>query len=379
MKKFLFLGLVSILALTASAQEQGIKQYGFWDNWFLQLQGGGSFTFSENQQNTKVTNLITPHVAFSVGKYLSPEAGVRLQVAGWQSKSYLWQDGKTYKYNYLQTNLDGLLNLTNVFLGYKENRVFNFSGILGVGYIHGYQKSAYGIKADDYFVPRGGFQADFRVSPVVSLNLEVVGNLIPDNFNGIAIYKKYDATVNALAGITFHLPQRGFKVITAADPNELKMLNDRLNDKQRQLQDQQNELDRDRGTIADLQRQLAQKPKKELINNVSQETVLNAVVVFRLGSAALEQNQEINIYNAAKYLKENPDVKVTVTGYADKSTGNATINQKLSEKRAEAVADILTNKYGISANRIKTEASGDKVQPFETDEWNRVVIFTADK
>ena len=78
-------------------------------------------------------------------------------------------------------------------------------------------------------------------------------------------------------------------------------------------------------------------------------------------------------------MKENPGVKVTVTGYADKSTGNATINQKLSEKRAKAVADILTSKYGISSSRITTEASGDKVQPFEINEWNRVVIFTADK
>lgn len=379
MKKKLVCGLIAITGLTASAQETGVKQYGFWDNWFVQIQGGASYTFSENQNDADFTDLITPHAAISVGKYFSPQTGIRLQAGGWESKSYLWQKRTTYKYNYFQTNLDGILNLTNTFLPYKENRAFNLNAIMGVAYVHGFKKSAYGVKTDDYFVPRAGIQADLRMSNAVSLNLEVVGNLLHDNFNGIAIYKKYDATVNALVGLTYRFPQRGFKIISDGDPNQLKVLNDKLNERQSQIQSQQGEIGNYKRTIADLQNQLAQKPQKEVVNNVSKETVLNAVVVFRLGSAALEQNQEINIYNAAKYLKENPDVKVIVTGYADKSTGTAAINQELSAKRAQAVADILTNKYAISADRIKTEAGGDKIQPFETNEWNRVVVFTTDK
>lgn len=59
------------------------------------------------------------------------------------------------------------------------------------------------------------------------------------------------------------------------------------------------------------------------------------------------------------------------------ATGNPTINQKLSERRAEAVAKILIEKYGISPSRITKQASGDREQPFQNDAWNRVVIFTA--
>ncbi len=379
MKKILSLGFAVILGLTASAQEKGVKQNGFWDNWFFQIQGGGSLTFSENMRDADLTDLITPHAAISFGKHFSPQAGARLQVGGWEAKSYLPKPDKTYSIDYVQANLDGLFNLTNILCSYKENRSFNLYGILGIGYLHGSKNSAYNVKTANDLVPRAGFQADFRTSESVSINLEVVGNLLPDDFNGRVIEKKYDGTLNALVGLTYRFPQRGFKVITAADPNEIKSLNDRLNERQSQLQAKQSELDACKKQVADLQNQLAQKPKKEIINNLSTQTVLNAVVVFRLGSAALEQNQEINIYNAAKYLKENPEVKVIVTGYADKSTGNATINQKLSVQRAQAVADILSSKYGISSSRIKTEASGDKVQPFETNEWNRVVIFTADK
>ena len=49
----------------------------------------------------------------------------------------------------------------------------------------------------------------------------------------------------------------------------------------------------------------------------------------------------------------------------------------MSERRADAVAKILIEKYGIAPTRITTQASGDKVQPFQIDAWNRVVIFTA--
>lgn len=97
---------------------------------------------------------------------------------------------------------------------------------------------------------------------------------------------------------------------------------------------------------------------------------MNAVVVFRIGSAKLEQNQDINIFNAARYLKDNPQVNVIVTGYADKSTGTPAINQRLSEQRAEAVAKVLIEKYGIAASRITKKASGDKEQLFPTDQWN---------
>lgn len=379
MKKLFILGLASILGMSAFSQETGVKQYGFWDNWFVQVQGGASYTFSEYYRDATVTKIIAPHAALSLGKFVSPQAGVRLQADGWESKNY-WKTKQGYYHcNYFQVSLDGMLNLTNVFLPYRENRPFNLYGILGVGYVHGFAKDKYDIAENDYFVPRAGVQADFRLSNVTSLNFEVTGNLMPDNFNGHVYDCKYDVVTNAMVGLTFHLPEQGFKVVTASDPNELKRLNDKLNERQSQIQTQQGEIDQYKKTIADLQNQLAKKPQKEIVNTSSQETVLNAVVVFRLGSAALEQNQEINIYNAAKYLKENPNVKVTVTGYADKSTGNATINQQLSEKRANAVADILTSKYGINATRITTEASGDKVQPFETNEWNRVVIFTADK
>ena len=63
------------------------------------------------------------------------------------------------------------------------------------------------------------------------------------------------------------------------------------------------------------------------------------------------------------YLRNTPDAKVKLDGYADKQTGNAEINQELSEQRVIAVRQYLVSR-GIDQSRISTAAHGDKVQPF---------------
>lgn len=83
----------------------------------------------------------------------------------------------------------------------------------------------------------------------------------------------------------------------------------------------------------------------------------------------------VNVYNIAEYMKANPDARIVVRGYADKDTGTSAYNMKLSERRAQAVADILTGDYGISADRLILEAAGSDVQPYSTNDWNRIVIF----
>ena len=77
-------------------------------------------------------------------------------------------------------------------------------------------------------------------------------------------------------------------------------------------------------------------------------------------------------------ISSNLKAKATVTGYADKGTGNAKINQQLAEKRANIVAEQLKNKYGISADRLTVGSKGVAEQPFSTNDWNRVVIMIAE-
>ncbi len=372
MKKIILMGAALIMSMSGFAQEKALKNYGFGDNWFIQGQIGGSYSFSENHTKADFGDRISPHVALSLGKHFSPIAGARLQVAGWEAKGYRNAGKDSYKFNYIQTNLDGLLNLTNLFSTYQGDKAFNLYGILGLGYVHNFGDSEEGVKTQNSIVPRVGLQADFRLTEDLSLNLEAAGNLMSDKFNGIVGGRKYDATANVLLGLTYRFNKGGFKLVDVADPQMIASLNDQINQQRAQLNNKDSEIDR-------LKAELARKPVAPVVKEVVKqdtEVLMNAVVVFRLGSAKLEQNQEINIFNAAKYLQENPDINVVVTGYADKKTGTPVINQRLSEQRAKAVADILTNKFGIAPSRITQQASGDKEQPFEINEWNRVVVFT---
>ena len=69
--------------------------------------------------------------------------------------------------------------------------------------------------------------------------------------------------------------------------------------------------------------------------------------------------------------------KVSVTGYADKETGNPNINMTLSEKRAKNVIEMLKAK-GVVADRIVIGYKGDTVQPYQKPEENRVCICIAE-
>lgn len=373
MKKIILAVAALCSVATGFSQEKALKQYSFGDNWFLQGQLGGSYTFSENSRKASVGKLISPHVAIATGKFFSPQIGARLHVSGWESKSYLMSTHDTYKYNYLHASVDGLLNLTNLFTPYQGDRMFNLYGIAGVGYLHAFKKSEYGVGTSNHIVPRVGLQADFRLNSDISLNLEANANLMSDKFNGRVGGTSYDGTLNALVGITYRFNKNGFELVDVVNPAEIDDLNRKINDNIAKLREKDRELQRYKDEVDRLSAQ------PQVIKEVKEETevLMNAVVVFRIGSAKLEQNQDINVFNAARYLQDNPKVKVTVTGYADKSTGNATINQRLSEQRAQAVADILIQKYNISSDRIAVRASGDKEQPFPTDAWNRVVVFTA--
>ena len=79
---------------------------------------------------------------------------------------------------------------------------------------------------------------------------------------------------------------------------------------------------------------------------------------FDLDSAKIKPEYYPEIEKFAKYLKENPDVKIEIQGHTD-SLGSAEYNLKLSQKRAEAVKKILVEKFGISPDRIIAKGYGE--------------------
>ena len=289
---------------------------------------------------------------------------MRIQVSGWQSKTYVPNGDYDYNTNYITFGLDGLLNMTNVFLGYKENRFFNFYGILGLEYTHRFKNSSENYGSDYYYSPRAGLMADFRINKALSFNLETNLDLFDDNFNNIRWEKKYDCNLNILAGLTYRFPQRGFALVDVADPALIKSLNDQINAQKEDIAKYKDCCEK---------KQIVPEP---VIKEVIKEVPWNAIVLFRLDKSVIDPSQEVNLYYVAQYLKEHPDAKVTIASHCDIKTGNPAYNQKLSERRSAAVAKALKERYDISSDRFTIVNNGDRIQPFPNNNaWNRVVIF----
>jgi OmpA-OmpF porin, OOP family len=95
------------------------------------------------------------------------------------------------------------------------------------------------------------------------------------------------------------------------------------------------------------------------------------VIYFTFNSIDIQQNEETKLNDILKTLKENPNMKVTVTGWSD-TKGSVAVNKRISRQRAETVKTWLV-KNGIEASRITAIGNGsddtqdaDKARRVET-------------
>jgi OOP family OmpA-OmpF porin len=101
---------------------------------------------------------------------------------------------------------------------------------------------------------------------------------------------------------------------------------------------------------------------------------------FATDSAEIEPaSRQWLVSEAVPILAKNPDLRIRVDGHTD-SRGDEAYNQKLSERRAEAVRSFFAAN-GISANRLEARGFGETqpAAPNDTPEnlrLNRRVEFT---
>lgn len=103
-------------------------------------------------------------------------------------------------------------------------------------------------------------------------------------------------------------------------------------------------------------------------------------LLFDVDKAVIKADYYPKLDATKRIFAMNPELKVQVEGHAD-STGPAAYNQKLSEKRAQAVVDYLVNTVGVAPNRLKAVGYGETMPAFSNDTEmgrakNRRVEFT---
>ena len=387
LKKIFMSCLLLAGVLSASAQEQYPKTvYDHNPYWYVQLQGGAQYTLGE----IDFKDLISPNVQVAIGRQFTPVFGARLAVNAWQSKAGIENGDAAYKWKwkYVAPGIDLTFNLSNLFCGFNPNRIFNFSVFAGAGAniawdnatadINAAENALYFYTLKNKYVPentqykwdgtkvrmfgRAGVAADFKLSDAVSLGLEVNANTLSDRYNS----KKagnWDWYFNALAGVKINLGKTySTRTIEAPKVPEkvIEKVIERVIEKPVPQQ------------VVEPTRAVAQKQEAE-------DTKFRRDIFYlKPGKTWIDKSEYHKVKEVADYMKEHPNCTVEVTGYADRGTGNPKINSNLSQRRAQAVSNMLQRNYGIKKNRIKVDYKGDTIQPFAKEIENRVAICIAE-
>ena len=386
--KFKSILLSSLLALgctAASAQEAKTVNV-FNPHGYLQVQIGGQETLGE----IGFGDLLSPNVQVGYGYNFNKVVGARVSLNAWQSKAGQEFLGQTYKWkwNYVAPMVDATFNLSNLFCGFNPNRLVNVGVFAGIGANIAWGNdeaataqsnmnaaytnlinSAYGTttpeankvaKSDPALsylwdgskvrlTGRVGANVDFRVSERVSLGLEVSANTLNDRYNSKKAGNA-DWYFNALVGAKFTLG-KSYTTKTVPAPKPVEKIIERIIEKP------------------------APAPAPKVESKVVEEN-FRRDIFFPIGNTNIAKSQTTKIAEIVEYMKENPDAKITLTGYADKGTGSAAFNDKIAARRAQTVYNTLAAK-GVAKNRMIKKSMGSRVQPFEENDMNRVTICIA--
>ncbi len=359
------------------------------DNIFISVTGGVSMVNSGKSEGK--FGDVAPHITVSLGKWFTPVWGVRAQGGLWKANfdtqhSYGTFDAAGnavgtavgYDKNVGQIRLDAMYNLSNAIWGYNPDRLFNLSIFAGPGIT--ISKTANGlVQADNtswqrvpandpkghaYINGSVGLQGKFNVSEHWDIDLEARGELAASYLGHLSTAK----TVGGLyfgAGATYTFGGKNF--VPYVSKVEMDAINDEINKYRNELAQAQADLANCKNALANV------KPEvREVVKEV--EVAGPRAIFFKIGSARLDDYGKVNIQLAAKILKANPDKKYRVAGYADKATGSASWNQKLSEKRAQVVYDALIAE-GVDKDQLELIGFGGTENMFGKNLLNRVVIL----
>ena len=356
MKKLTFvLALMAAFSFAAKAQD-------FTPYPYIQIQGGASYDFGE----ADFAKLLSPAAQVAVGYRFDDYWSARFAVDGWQAK-HDSRDTKTiYGFQFVQPNLDLILDWSSGIFGYRADRPFTVYSFVGAGIAIGLEnKKANELAATEHFDElwqpvkafyciRPGLGVDIRLGERVSLNLECDAHFLPESFDSRVCSgaNSFDVHMAVLGGLKFNLGWRPRKVVPAAPVVTYQPPAPRPEPKK------------------EFKEEPVQKPVQQPVMQPIEQGA-DVDIFFDLNKSVIRDDQVPMLNQLVNFMRNTPDAKVKLDGYADRGTGTAEINQALSEDRVIAVRQYLVSR-GVDASRITTAAHGDKVQPF-SGEKNRAV------
>lgn len=362
MKKILFTAAAALLMSNAAMAQNCCSKGGKLKSYsYVEAQGGVEWTITD----AKIDKLLMPVGALSFGHYFSPAIGARLHVSGLQAKGRFEEMDKDYKWNYLTTDADLLVNLSS-FFSCNYARPLNVIFVGGIGLVNSWKNDdlACIVSENPNMAPlawddkhhlshnlRAGLRLETNVTKPFGVSLEVDANNMSDRFNG-KTNDTDDWMISGMIGLSWRFGHR-YKECAQKQVEPVAPV-----------------------VVPEPAPAPAVVEKKLVKKEIEKEEAvkLHKEVFYAIRVSANETPSAI-MEQVAKFIKENKNTKVSIVGYADKGTGNPTINKKYAANRANEFKDDLVKRYGIDPAIITTDSKGDTVQPFAENDKNRCVII----
>lgn len=393
MKKTIFAALTLAAAGPALAQSEQTTQNGditekveytddkykvetnhFWDNWFITVGAGPQMMFGDHDKQVGFGKRISPSLDIAVGKWFTPGVGIRLMYNGLSLRGATrwgaahstgeqvpdWGEGMYYsKFKYYNVRADVMFNLSNLFCGYKEKRIWNSSFHAGVGYMRTWEAPTAGN-----ITLSAGWLNSFRLCDALDANIDLRASMVDDAIDGEIGQSKFDGLLGATVGLTYKFKRRGWdrsKTVTRYD-------NAAINDMRAQLNKLTEENERLQKAIAEGNQKAAEVAVRKVASG--------SLIVFAMGQSELSNEARVNLGMLAEVIKSSDSNTVyTITGYSDAGTGSKKRNEQLSKERAQAVFDCLTKEFGVSASQLRMDYKGGVDNMFYDDpRLSRAVI-----
>lgn len=379
-KSVLFtLAVLAAGAFSANAQEvtyvedcsQGYLMNKAKDNWFMTLQGGSNILFGKDNIHADLKNRFGGNAGLYFGKWVTPTFGFRF------GGQYLMTKGATKngkmmfrkqndgalangfyptKMQAVSPEFDVLINLTNWWCGYRPGRVYNAVIHGGGGAMFTFRRAYDGqdlrwrsAKSTPLFV-NVGWQNNFAVSKHVDLFLDVQYQV----FKMGGVLNHYASDLSLSAGLNVNFGKTDWNCpVTAVCPTwkYTDAEGDALVARLAQAE----------AKIKDLQRQLDECLKRPVVEKVSCEGL--ATIYYPINQYSLSNREKTILGSLAEVMKETPNQKYILTGWADNYTGNDEINTRLRNQRVNTVKDYLV-KCGVSESQLDARIDAANLTDF---------------
>lgn len=347
----------SVVNVADDGDDYKVETNRFGSNWFVGV-GAGAQLFSGGGQATFGQRL-TPDYNIHLGKWFTPSIGVRVKVDGFQLQGMTKGDyARAFNSNFIHPQGDALFNFSNLFGGYKEKRIWSVIPYAGLGWI--WTKN----------VEEGGIIGTGVISGANRRSREITGNF--GILNSIHLVEGLDLTADLSyaafrscftksdrkdkspegvaslsVGLAYRFPNRGWQkgqIYTVVDQTSINQLEKAIAGLTKENNDLRILLEN------------CQTPQ-EFVKKIGVAAPL--LITFVINRTDLSNKDRVNLGFFADIIKAgDPDMVYTITGFADKGTGNPTLNENLSIGRAKAVYDCLVNEFGVDPARLIVDHKG---------------------